>query len=95
MRLIERALLGIAALAVFVLLFFFLAAALVLGAIVVVALLIRLWWFKRTLRQAAQSGVITTEYTVVEREPPEQLRLPDETPQDPRGNASAFPPGRD
>jgi len=82
-RLIERVLLGTAALAIVVLLFFFLAAALVLGSILVVVLLIRLWWFKRTLGQAARSDVITTEYTVIEREPPEQVRLPEEVRAEP------------
>ena len=95
MRLLERLLLGIAALAIVVLLFFFLAAALVLGSILVVVLLVRLWWFKRSLGPAARADVITTEYTVIEREPPEQLRLENEPPQDPRREATELPPRRD
>jgi hypothetical protein len=77
--LLERALLGIAAAAIFVLLFFFLAAALVLAAVMVVVLLVRLWWFKRSLKQAQQAEVITTEFTVIERERAPQPRLPDDT----------------
>ena len=77
-NLLERVLLGIGALAVFVLLFFFLAAALVLGAIVVAAVLIRFWWLKRKLERAQRNSTLTAEYTVVERERAQQPRLPDE-----------------
>jgi uncharacterized protein (DUF58 family) len=76
--LLERALLGIAAFAIFVLLFFFLAAALVLAAVMVVILLARFWWLKRSLGRAEESGPITAEYTVIERERAPQPRLPDD-----------------
>ena len=76
--LLERALLGIAALAIFVLLFFFLAAALVLAAVMVVVLLARFWWLKRSLGRAEESEPITTEYTVIEHERASQPRLPDD-----------------
>ena len=82
--LLERALLGIAGLALLVLLFFFLAAALVVGTIMVVALGARLWWLKRSLRHTRHTrhtqpaGPLTAEYTVIEREPAAQARLPDD-----------------
>lgn len=76
-NLLERVLLGIGALAAFILLFFFLAAALVLGAIVLAVVLVRLWWLKRSLERAHRESTITTEYTVIDREPAEiELRLP-------------------
>ena len=76
-NLLERVLLGIGALAVFILLFFFLAAALVLGGIVVSAVLIRFWWLKRRLVRAERDSTLTAEYTVIERERALQPRLPD------------------
>ena len=72
----ERILLGIAALAVLVLGFFFLAAALVAAALVASAIFLRFWWLKRQLRKAADAEFITTDYTVIEREPPPAPRLP-------------------
>ena len=81
--LLARILLGIAALAAFVLLFFFLAAALTLGAIVLAVVLVRLWWLKRRLERSQRYSTITTEYTVIEREPAGEPRLPDGTPTDP------------
>ena len=72
----ERVLYGIVALAVLVLGFFFLAAALVAGALLAGAILLRYWWLKRRLRKAADAEVITTDYTVIEREPPPAPRLP-------------------
>ena len=86
--LLGRVLLGTVALAVVVLLFFFLAAMLVVGTIAAIALLARFWWLKRSLKRPEQPETITAEYTVVEREPPEQLRLPDEIP---RGDPPARP----
>ena len=74
--LLERFLFGIAALAVLVLGFFFLAAALVAGALLAGAILLRYWWISRRLRKAADAGIITTEYTVIEREAPPAPRLP-------------------
>jgi hypothetical protein len=76
--LLARVLLGVLALAVVVLLFFFLAAMLVIGTIAAIALLIRVWWLKRSLKQPGPAEPLTAEYTVVEREPPEQPQLPDE-----------------
>lgn len=65
----ERLVYGALLLAVLVLGFFFLVAALIAGAILAGVLLLRFWWVRRSLRQAAQDEFITTEYTVVEREP--------------------------
>ena len=72
----ERLLYGIAALALLVLGFFFLAAALVAGALLTGAILLRYWWLSRRLRKAADAEIITTEYTVIEREAPPARRLP-------------------
>ena len=77
--LLARVLLGILALTAVILLFFFLAAMLVVGTVAALAILARLWWMKRGLKQPAQPETITAEYTVIEREPPEPARLPDET----------------
>lgn len=74
--LLERILYGIVALAVLVLGFFFLAAALVAGALLAGAILLRFWWLKRQLRKAADAEIITTDYTVVERESTPAPRLP-------------------
>ena len=74
--LLERILYGILLLALLVLGFFFLAAALVAGAALAGVLLLRFWWLKRQLKKAAEAGIITTEYTVVEREQPTAPRLP-------------------
>lgn len=63
----ERILYGVLLLAVLVLGFFFLAAALVAGAILAGIILLRSWWLKRKLEKAADDGIITAEYTVVER----------------------------
>ena len=70
----ERIILAVLALALVVLGFFFLAAALVAGAILAGVVLLRLWWLKRKLKKAAEEEFVTTEYTVIEREP-----LPDPT----------------
>lgn len=72
----ERILYGALLLAVLVLGFFFIVAALIAGAILAGAILLRFWWLKRKLKQAAEAEIITTEYTVVERERPEPPRLP-------------------
>jgi hypothetical protein len=74
--LLGRLLLATAALALVVLLVFFLAAAIVVGTVVAVAIITRLWWLKRRLGRGPQPGVISAEYTVVEREPPVPLELP-------------------
>lgn len=65
----ERILYAILALALVVLGFFFLAAAVVAGAILAGVVLLRLWWLKRKLKKAAGEEFVTTEYTVIEREP--------------------------
>ena len=85
--LLERILLGIAGLTVFVLLFFFLAAALVVGTVVVLVFLARLWWLKRRLQHAQEAQEITTEYTVIERESVPPPQLPDDSHPKSRMNA--------
>ena len=65
----ERVILAVLALALVVLGFFFLAVAVVAGAILAGAVLLRLWWLKRKLKTAAEGEFVTTEYTVIEREP--------------------------
>lgn len=90
--LLGRVLLGTAALAVVVLLFFFLAAMLVVGTIAAIAFLARFWWLKRSLKQPGQPETLTAEYTVIEREPQEQARLPDEI--QPGASMDATDPGR-
>jgi predicted PurR-regulated permease PerM len=74
--LLERIVYGILLLAVLVFAFFFLVAALIAGAILAGVVLLRLWWLKRRLKKAADAEFITTDYTVVEREPPPAPRLP-------------------
>ena len=63
----ERILLGIVAVAIFVLGFFFLTVALVAGAIVAAVVLVRLWWLARKVRAAQRDEAIDGEYVVVER----------------------------
>ena len=65
----ERIVIAILALALIVLGFFFLAAAVVAGVILAGVVLVRLWWLKRQLKKAADQEFVTTEYTVVERDP--------------------------
>ncbi|OGA24818.1 MAG: hypothetical protein A3I02_12405 [Betaproteobacteria bacterium RIFCSPLOWO2_02_FULL_67_26] len=72
----ERILFAILVLAVLVLGFFFLAAALVAGAMLAGVILFRFWWLKRRLKKASEAEFITTEYRVVEREPPPAPGLP-------------------
>jgi len=67
--LLERIVYAILAVALIVLGFFFLAAAVVAGAILAGVILLRLWWLKRKLKKAADNEFVTTEYTVIEREP--------------------------
>ena len=74
--LLGRLLFGMAVVVVIVLGFFFLAAALVAGGILAVFLLVRLWWLKRKIRRATEAEIITTDYTVIEREQPPSPRLP-------------------
>jgi small-conductance mechanosensitive channel len=75
-RLAERILLAVVTLMLVVLGFFFLAAALVAGGIVAAVVLFRLWWLQRRIRKAEEAGILTTEYTVVEREGARDPRLP-------------------
>jgi hypothetical protein len=89
--LLARVLLGMLALGVVILLFFFLAAMLVVGTVAALAILARLWWMKRGLKQPEQPETLTAEYTVIEREPSEQARLPDDI----RPDASEEPQQRD
>ena len=72
----ERIVIGVVALALVVLAFFFLAAALVTGAILAVVFLTRLWWLRRRLRRAEEDQYLTTEYEVIDRERPQDPRLP-------------------
>jgi hypothetical protein len=65
----ERIVYGTLLVAVLVLGFFFLVAALIAGAILAGVILARFWWLKRKLAKSAEGDFITTEYTVVEREP--------------------------
>ena len=73
---VERIVVGVLALALLVFAFFFLAAAIVAGAVLAIAFLIRIWWLSRRIRQAEEDQYLTTEYEVVDREPPESPRLP-------------------
>ena len=72
----ERIVFGILALALLVLGFFFLAAALVAGAVLAALFLIRLWWLRRRIKQEEEASYLTTEYEVIERERPQDPRLP-------------------
>ena len=72
----QRVLLIIVTLLLTVAGFFFLVAAVAAGLVVAAVVLVRLWWLKRKLGDAATRHVITTEYTVVERESPPVDRLP-------------------
>ena len=83
---LERILWFVTALIVLGVAFFFLAVAAAVGAVLAVVLLARIWWLSRKARKTAEASVITTEYTVVEREPlPE--RLPDESDRNVPGQA--------
>lgn len=74
----ERILYGVLLLAVLALGFFFLVAALIAGAIVAGGILLRLWWIRRGRARAEKAEFITTEYSVIEREPrdPAQPTVP-------------------
>ena len=72
----ERIVLAAAALALVVLGFFFLAAALVAGAVLAGVILTRLWWLQRRIRKAEEARYLTTEYEVIDREGPQDPRLP-------------------
>ena len=72
----ERIVVGAVALALAILGFFFLAAALVAGAILAAVFLVRVWWARRKIRQQEEDQYLTTEYEVVDREPPQDPRLP-------------------
>lgn len=72
----ERIAVGAVAVALVVLGFFFLAAALVAGAVLATVFLIRVWWLRRRLRQAEEDQYLTAEYEVVDRERPQDPRLP-------------------
>jgi predicted lipid-binding transport protein (Tim44 family) len=73
---VERIVVGAVALALAILGFFFLAAALVAGAILATIFLVRVWWARRKIRQQEEDQYLTTEYEVVDREPPQDPRLP-------------------
>jgi small-conductance mechanosensitive channel len=73
---VERIVVGVLALALIVFGFFFLAAALVAGAVLAVLFLIRVWWLRRKIRQEEEASYLTTEYEVVDRERPQDPRLP-------------------
>jgi small-conductance mechanosensitive channel len=75
-EIVERIVIGVLALALIVLGFFFLAAALVAGAVLATLFLIRLWWLRRRIRQEEEASYLTTEYEVIERERPQDPRLP-------------------
>jgi hypothetical protein len=93
---LARILWFILALAIFALAFFFLAAAVVAGVILFAALAARIWWVNRKIRRAAEEQILTTEYSVIEREPhapPGELALPSERRQsgDPLTEKDASP----
>jgi len=73
---VERIVVVSVALALAVLGFFFLAAALVAGSILAAIFLIRVWWARRRLRQQEEDQYLTTEYEVIDREGPQDPRLP-------------------
>lgn len=62
--------------------FFFVAAAIMIGALIGAALLARMWWAHRKIAKAGERQILTTEYTVIERESPAQQRLPEAFQQD-------------
>ena len=72
----RRIVFGALALALVVLAFFFLAAALVAGAVLAAVFLIRVWWLRRRIRRAEEDQYLSTEYEVIERERPQDPRLP-------------------
>lgn len=72
----ERLVVGLVALALFVLGFFFLAAALVAGGILAAIVVLRLWWLQRRMRKVEEASYLTTEFQVVERESQRDPRLP-------------------
>ena len=73
---VERVVVGALALTLVVLGFFFLAAALVAGAVLAAVFLIRIGWLRRRMRRAEEARYLTTEYEVVDRERPQDPRLP-------------------
>ena len=73
---VDRIVVGVLALALIVFAFFFLAAALVAGAVLATLFLIRVWWMRRKLRREGEASYLTTEYEVVDRERPQDPRLP-------------------
>src|SRR5574341_1498637 len=73
---VERIVVGVVALALVLLGFFFLAAALVAGAVLAAVFLARIWWLRRRIKREEESGYLTTEYEVVDREPPRDPRPP-------------------
>ncbi|MGH8647773.1 MAG: hypothetical protein ACREUP_00495, partial [Burkholderiales bacterium] len=73
---VERVVVGALALTLVVLGFFFLAAALIAGAVLAAVFLARVWWLRRKIKKAEEDRYLTTEYTVVDRERPQDPRLP-------------------
>ena len=71
---------------ILVLAFFFLVAAIVAGVLLAAGLLARVWWMGRKIRKAAEAGIVTTEYRVIERERIAAPRLPE-------GNGPLAEPG--
>ena len=75
-NLLERIVLGVAAVIILVTAFFFLAAAILVGAVLAAVLIARIWWVRRKIAKAAEAEFISTEYRVVEREWEPGGRLP-------------------
>jgi hypothetical protein len=78
---LQRILWFITALVILALAFFFIAAAIAVATVLGTALIARIWWINRKMRKAAEQEILTTEYTVVERESAVRQRLPDEVGQ--------------
>ena len=73
---LQRILLTVVGLTIFVAAFFFIAIALIAGAFVALGIGVRWWWVSRRLReQARASEALEGEYRVVERTPIENGRV--------------------
>jgi len=73
---VERIVVVAVALALAVLGFFFLAAALVAGSLPAAVFLVRVWWARSRIRRQEEDQYLTTEYEVIDREGPQDPRLP-------------------